>query len=74
MVGFSTLGGAVLDIAHILIFYREKTWEEIIEVVVTLLAQGCPVNAVVAAFGSKEETVRTWYRRRGDIVNKYTST
>jgi len=47
------------------IFYRKKTSEEIIEMVVTLLAYGCPVNAVVAAFGLKGETVRTWAAEAG---------
>jgi IS1 family transposase len=33
--------------------------------VVTLLAHGCPVQAVVAAFGLDERTVKDWLRRAG---------
>ncbi|MDQ7029815.1 MAG: hypothetical protein Q9O62_08580 [Ardenticatenia bacterium] len=33
---------------------------DIIVLVVTLLAHGCPVSAIVATFGLQAETVRTW--------------
>ena len=33
--------------------------------VVTLLAWGCPVQAIVAAFGLDERTVAAWQRRAG---------
>lgn len=35
-------------------------------VVVTLLAYGCPVQAIVAAFGLDERTVRAWLVRAGE--------
>src|SRR5258708_6240264 len=34
--------------------------------VVTLLSQGCPMQAIVAAFELDERTVRAWYRRGGE--------
>ena len=33
--------------------------------VVTLLALGCPLQAIVVAFGRAERTVRAWWRRSG---------
>ncbi len=39
--------------------YWKKTPEVVIQVVVTLLAHSCPVNAIVVAFGLKVETART---------------
>ena len=38
--------------------------------VVTLLAHGCPVQAVVAAFGFDERTVCEWLRRSGAHCQK----
>ena len=33
--------------------------------VITLLAYGCPIKAIVAAFGLDERTVRSWLKRAG---------
>ena len=46
-------------------FYWKKTSADIIVLVITLLAHGCPVSAIVAAFGVKAETVRTWAAEAG---------
>ena len=46
-------------------FYWKKTPVDSIVLVVTLLAHGCPVRAIVAAFGVKAETVRTWAAEAG---------
>jgi hypothetical protein len=46
-------------------YYRLKTEEATVTMVVTLLAYGCPVQAVVAAFGVDERTVAAWQRRAG---------
>jgi transposase-like protein len=46
-------------------FYWKKTPVDSIVLVVTLLAHGCPVRAIVAAFGLKAETVRTWAAEAG---------
>ena len=43
----------------------KKTPVDILVLVVTLLAHGCPVSAIVAAFGLKAETVRTWAAEAG---------
>ena len=34
-------------------------------VVVTLLVHGCPLQAIVAAFGLDERTIRSWYMKAG---------
>jgi hypothetical protein len=46
-------------------FYRLHTSAETVGRVVTLLAHGCPVHAVVAAFGLDERTVAAWWARAG---------
>ena len=38
---------------------------EVIVIVVTLLAYGCPVQAIVKAFGLDERTVASWRDRAG---------
>jgi hypothetical protein len=42
--------------------------------IVTLLAHGCPVQAIVAAFGLDERTIATWWARsgrQGQAVHEY---
>lgn len=46
-------------------FYRLHHPQSLIVIVVTLLAFGCPVQAIVAAFGLDERTVADWQRRAG---------
>src|SRR5262245_54811418 len=46
-------------------FYRLRTAAETVSLVVTLLAHGCPVPAIVAAFGFDERTVAAWWARSG---------
>ena len=38
---------------------------ELIVIVVTLLAYGCPIQAIVQAFGLDERTVASWRDRAG---------
>jgi transposase-like protein len=45
--------------------YRLRTAAETVTWVVTLLAHGCPPQAIVAAFGFDERTVRRWMTRGG---------
>jgi len=45
--------------------YGLKTSHETVECVVTLLAHGCPVQAIVAAYGLDERTVRSWLLKAG---------
>src|SRR6059036_2423730 len=55
-------------------FYRLRTSAETVVLVVTLLAHGCPVPAIVAAFGCDERTVADWWARsgrQGQAVHEY---
>lgn len=45
--------------------YGLKTSHETVERVVTLLSHGCPVQAVVAAYGLDERSVRSWLLKAG---------
>ena len=45
--------------------YRLRTARDEVVVVVTLLAYGCPVQAIVAAFGLDARTVARWQTRAG---------
>ena len=47
------------------LFYRLRTAKDLVVTVVTLLAYGCPVQAVVAAFGLDERTMLSWQARSG---------
>src|SRR3954451_6394810 len=46
-------------------FYRLKKSLDLVTVVVTRLCHGCPVQAVVAAFGLDQRTVADWRDRAG---------
>jgi len=46
-------------------FYRRSTAEAIITLVVTLVAHGCPIAAIVAAFGFQRQTVCAWLDAAG---------
>ena len=58
-------------------YYRIHKLKQVIDlvtVVVTLLAHGCPLQAIVAAFGLDERTVSDWRARAGkhsEIVHKH---
>lgn len=45
--------------------YGLKKSHELFKVVITLLAYGCPVQAIVIAFALDERTVRAWFCRAG---------
>jgi transposase-like protein len=45
--------------------YGLKKASDVFVMVVTLLAYGCPVQAIVAAFGLDERTVKEWFMRSG---------
>jgi transposase-like protein len=47
------------------VFYRLRTAAETVVLIVTLLAYGCPVQAIVAAFGFDERTIADWWARSG---------
>src|SRR5712691_5672198 len=46
-------------------FYRLRTPAETVTLVVTLMAHGCPRQAIVAALGYDERTVASWLARAG---------
>src|SRR5687768_9325952 len=45
--------------------YRLRIAAETVRLVVTLMAHGCPLQALVVAFGSDERTVARWLARAG---------
>jgi transposase-like protein len=45
--------------------YRLRTSAETMSLVVTLMAHGCPLQAIVVAFGHDERTVAGWLARAG---------
>jgi transposase-like protein len=47
-------------------FYRLRTGIDTVCIVITLLAHGCPIQAIVAAFGFDERTVKEWHKRAGE--------
>lgn len=47
------------------VFYRLQKNAALVTQVLTLLAHGCPVQAIVAAFGLDERTVRAWLAKSG---------
>ncbi len=47
------------------IFYRLRSDPQLVMWVVVLLAYGCPIQAVVKAFGLDERTVCDWHQRAG---------
>jgi hypothetical protein len=46
-------------------FYRLRTAAGTVSLIVTLLAHGCPLQAIVIAFGFDERTVARWGMRTG---------
>ncbi len=47
------------------VFYRLQYSVEFVTQIITLLAHGCPLAAIVAAFGLDERTVASWQSRAG---------
>lgn len=52
------------------VFYPSLRWDlrypaQFVTQMIILLAYGCPVAAIVAAFGLDERTVASWQRRAG---------
>jgi transposase-like protein len=56
------------------VFYRLRTSAETVVRSVTLLAHGCPLQAIVAALGFDERTMADWWARsgrQGHAVHEY---
>src|SRR5467141_3027153 len=47
------------------VFYRLRTAGDLVALIMTLLAHGCPVQAIVVALGFDERTVAAWGARAG---------
>ncbi len=47
-------------------FYRLQAADGQVALVLTLLAHGCPLQAIVAAFGYDERTIASWQARAGE--------
>lgn len=47
------------------LFYRLRKGADLITLVVKLLSLGCPIQAIVFAFGLDERTVRNWFEKSG---------
>jgi transposase-like protein len=47
------------------IFYRLRTDAQIVMLVLTLLAYGCPTQAAALAFELDERTIKSWWQRAG---------
>ena len=52
-------------------FYRLKKSADLVTLVITLLCHGCPVQAIVAAFGLDERTVADWRDRAGRHARQF---
>src|SRR5712691_2681808 len=57
--------GQTFSASHDTALYRLHHPVELVVTVVTLLAHGCPVPAIVAAFGLDERTGASWQARAG---------
>ena len=47
------------------VFYRLRCARDVVVTVITLMAYGCPIQAIVAAFKLDERTVVSWQERAG---------
>lgn len=47
------------------LLYRLKTDPKMVMIVIVLLAYGCPIPAIVKAFGYDERTIKSWQQRAG---------
>ena len=53
------------------LFYRLKKDPVVVIQVITLLAYGCPLPAIVQAFDLDERTVKSWWRKAGDHCHRF---
>ena len=65
-----TCCGRTFSETHGTSVYRLKKPAELFTLVITLLVHGCPVQAIVAAFGLDERTVSAWLRKAGDHAQR----
>ena len=53
------------------LFYRLRTEPKTVLLVIALLVYGCPLQAIVQAFGIDERTVRNWWQRAGRHCQRF---
>ena len=51
-------------------FFRLHQAMEVVTIVITLLCHGCPIQAIVAAFGFDERSVARWFAAAGNHCQK----
>lgn len=54
-------------------FYRLKVATDVVALVLTLMTHGCPLQAIVVAFGYDERTVAAWRDRAGQHAREFHS-
>ena len=57
--------GKTFSVTKGTLFCRLRTDPAVVMLVITLLAYGCPVQAIVAGFGFDRRTVKQWWQRAG---------
>lgn len=58
--------GQTFSVTKGTLFYRLRTDSVQVMLVITLLAYGCPRQAIVQAFGFDERTIKDWWQRSGE--------
>src|SRR3954447_21848896 len=66
-----TTCGRTFAATHDTPLYRLKKPTELVVIVLTLLCHGCPLQAIVAAFGLDERTVADWRDRAGRHARQF---
>lgn len=57
--------GRTFSERHGTVYFGAKSHEQVMTQVITLLAYGCPPQAIVQAYGLDRRTVREWYGKAG---------
>lgn len=57
--------GRTFSVTKGTLFYRLCTDPAVVMLVITLMAHGCPLQAILASFGFDRRTVKQWWRRAG---------
>ena len=60
-----TVCGKTFAVTKGTLLYRLRTDPKTVMCIIVLLAYGCPLQAIVKAFGLDERTVQNWWQRAG---------
>jgi transposase-like protein len=66
-----TTCGRTFAATHDTPFYRLKKSTGQVTIVLTLICHGCPLQAIVAAFGLDERTIALWQTRAGQYSQRF---